>query len=93
VASGKPFFAFVHKGSFPATFLSDLQYEDMLVFSADRLELADTRMQLVRALEKAIRNKDRYMPVSTAHPVFSQYTATAMTKVFTDTFQKIITHE
>jgi Glycosyl transferase 4-like domain len=90
VASGKPFFAFLNEASFPAHFLKQLQYKDMVVFSPEQLDDSKLTEIVFKALLKAIRDKDQYQAVSTDHPVFSQYTAEAMTKTFTDTFQKVI---
>jgi hypothetical protein len=90
VASGKPFFALLNKDSFPATFLRQIQYKDMVLFSPDQLGNPALTEIVYQGLLKAIKNKDQYKAVSTDHPVFSKYTAMAMTKTFTDTFQKII---
>ena len=37
VASGKPFFAWVHADSFPAEFLEELQYPHRLFFQTEEL--------------------------------------------------------
>jgi hypothetical protein len=92
VASGRPFFAFVNANSFPASFLAELNFSDMFYFLPDQLEDAEKMKGLEAALHRAIQNRDHFIPVEKENPVFLQYTAKAMTKTFTDTFQKII-HE
>jgi hypothetical protein len=92
VASGTPFFAFVHTNSFPASFLNDLNYEFKVSFTPSELNSPAKLDELYSGILKAIKNRGRYVPVDINHPVLSKYTAKAMTKTFADTFQKII-HE
>jgi hypothetical protein len=92
VASGRPFFAFVHAGSFPASFLKELHYTDKVLFVPTELGTIQKQEELYTGLLKAIQRRSQFTPISIDHPVLSQYTANAMTKIFTDTFQKII-HE
>ena len=90
VASGKPFFALLNAASFPANFLNQLQYPHMVLFAPEQLGHPELTERVYQGLVRAIREKDQYQPVSIHHPVLSQYTARAMTKTFTDTFQKVI---
>jgi glycosyltransferase involved in cell wall biosynthesis len=88
VASGRPFFAWVHADSFPAQFLEALQYPHRLFFKTAELGDEKKIAQLADALLYSLENRDSFVPVSVQDPVFSNYTAKAMTKIFADTFQK-----
>jgi hypothetical protein len=92
VASGRPFFAFVNLNSFPATFLAELDFSDKVCFLPDELGHEEKITELADGLLLALEHKDNFVRVERNNPVFLQYTATAMTKIFADTFQKI-THE
>jgi hypothetical protein len=92
VASGRPFFAFVNARSFPASFLDELHFSDKVFFLPDELDKDEKIDELAYGLLRAIEQRDNFVPVEKTNPVFLQYTATAMTKIFSDTFQKII-HE
>ena len=89
VASGIPFFAWVHADSFPAKFLERLQYPDRLFFLTEELGTEKKIALLADTLLYSLQNRDRFVPVSLEDPVFSQYTAKAMTKTFVETFQNI----
>jgi len=89
VASGKPFFGWVHADSFPAKFLTALKYSHCLFFQTEDLGSEKKIQQLSEALLYSLQNRDRFIPVPLEDPVFSMYTAQAMTKTFIDTFQKI----
>jgi len=89
VASRKPFFAWVHADSFPARFLEELCYPHRLFFQTEELGNDGKIAKLSEALLYSLQNRERFTPVSLEDPVFSKYTAKAMTKTFTDTFQKI----
>jgi len=90
VASGKPFFAWVHADSFPAKFLEELKYPHRLFFQTEELGTEIKEEKLSESLLYSLQNRDKFIPIPTDDPVFSKYTAKAMTKTFTDTFQKII---
>jgi len=89
VASGIPFFAWVHADSFPAIFLEELQYPHRLVYQNDELGAEKKIEKLSEALLNCLNSRDKFIPIPTDNPVFSKYTAKAMTKTFTDTFEKI----
>jgi glycosyltransferase involved in cell wall biosynthesis len=93
IASGKPFFAWVHADSFPAKFLGELQYPHYLSFTTEELGSTGKTEQLSAALLNSLQQRDRFVPVSLEHPVFLKHTAKAMTKIFADTFQKISDEE
>ena len=89
VASGRPFFAWVHEGSFPARFLKELGYAYVEYFATGELEDPGKINQLAKAILNALNERNHFVPVSLQNPVFRQYTADAMTKIFADTFQQI----
>ena len=89
VASGKPFFAWVHADSYPAKFLAELQYPHRLAFQNNELGTEKKVEQLAEALLYSLKNREQFIPIPTDNHVFSKHTAKAMTKIFTDTFQKI----
>ncbi|GGB08477.1 hypothetical protein GCM10011511_34940 [Puia dinghuensis] len=91
-ASGQPFFAFVHRESFPFSFLEELNYPYRLGFLPQELGTPEKIEELATAILRAIDGKDKFQPIDTAHPVLAQYTADAMTKTFANTF-KTITHD
>jgi hypothetical protein len=53
-------------------------------------ELGDEKKiaQLAEALLHSLQNRESFVPVPMEDPVFINYTAKAMTKIFADTFQK-----
>jgi hypothetical protein len=89
VASGVPFFAWVHEDSFPAKFLEELNYPLCMVYRTEELGTEEKIAQLAKALLNNLLNRDKFVPVSLENPVFNKYTAQAMTKTFVDIFQKI----
>lgn len=89
VASGRPFFAWVHADSFPAKFLKELKYPHCFFFNNDELGAEEKIRQLTERLSYTIQHRHEFVPVSLQNPVFSKYTAKAMTKMFADTFKKI----
>jgi hypothetical protein len=93
VASGVPFFAWVHADSFPAKFLEELQYPNLLVFRNEQLGTENKVEELAECLLMSLRNREQFVPVSLENPVFKKFTARAMTKNFVDIFQKIIDEE
>jgi glycosyltransferase involved in cell wall biosynthesis len=91
-ASGQPFFAFVHRESFPAKFLAELSYTNKTVFLPDELGSAAKVEELAAAIGQALATRQQFRRIDENHPVLTQYTADAMTRTFSDTFKKII-HE
>ncbi len=89
VASRIPFFAWVHADSFPAKFLKELNYPLQMVYQTGEIGEEKKIKQLAEALLNGLQNRDSFVPIPTNDPVFAKYTATAMTKNFTDIFQKI----
>ncbi len=93
VASGKPFFAWVHFESFPAQFLEELKYPYRVVYRPEELGEENKIRQLSEALLLCLQSRKNFVPVSLQNPVFAKFTALAMTKAFVDTFQKLSDEE
>jgi hypothetical protein len=89
VASGRPFFAWVHEESFPGKFLKELKYPHSLFFRTEELGTEKKIKELSSALQCSLENRDHFIPVSLENPVFKKQTASAMTQTFVNTFQKI----
>jgi len=89
-ASGRPFFAFIHKESFPATFLHECKYEYVTVFENEELGKEMKIKELADAILYAISGKEPFHRIDINNPVLAQYTAAAMTKTFSDTLKKAI---
>lgn len=92
VASGRPFFAFVHSGSFPATFLDSLNFKGKVEFVAGELDNESIIQELANGLLNAIRTKNEFKSIDINNSALKQHTAFAMSQTFTNTFQKIV-HE
>lgn len=91
-ASGRPFFAFIHKSSFPATFLGQLDYPHTTGFGSEELGTPAKINELAENILYAIKNRDNFKKIDINNPVLAQYTAESMTRAFSDTIKKII-HE
>jgi hypothetical protein len=88
IASQQPFLAFVHRESFPAKFLQELNYEYAVNYSGDNGYLPEDRVQaLAEKLLHLVNNLPGFEPVSLNDPAFRQHTAWGMTKTFVDTLQ------
>ncbi|WP_133055236.1 glycosyltransferase [Niastella koreensis] len=92
VASGRPFFAFVHKGSFPSTFLDSLNFAGKVDFIASELNDEKTIRELADSLLNAIRRRHEFNPIDINNSSLNQHTAFAMAQTFSNTLQKIV-HE
>lgn len=90
VASGQPFFAFVHRNSFPASFLNELGYPHKTAFEPEELDRQEKVEELAAAILHAIDKKDQFKGIDINNPVLAQYSAGAMTKTFSDTLKKVI---
>lgn len=88
IASQQPFLAFVHRESFPAKFLQELNYEYAVNYSGEDGYLPEDRVQaLAEKLLHLVNNLPVFNPVSLNDPAFRQHTAWGMTKTFVDTLQ------
>jgi hypothetical protein len=90
VASGIPFFAWVHEDSFPGKFLRELEYPNRLVYQTDEIGTDKKVDELYEKLVHSIQTRKDFVRVSLENPVFKKFTAKAMTGAFVETFQKII---
>ena len=85
IVCGKPFIAFVHKDSFPATFLKKLNYQYLVTYSGEAAELPVKKIEeLKNMFLKLIQQKDFFVPLDTDHPLIKENTASGMTKYFMD---------
>src|SRR5664279_4556735 len=75
VASGKPFFAWVHFESFPAQFLEELKYPHRVFYRPEELGDEHKIRQLSEALLYSLQNRADFVPVPLQDPVFVKYTA------------------
>ena len=93
IASQKPFFAFLHKESFPAKFLRECNYPHVVEYTEQAGELPEDKIsEVVNCLANLCNNIDVFMPVSISNPLFQQHTANAMTAVFAKNIKNVM-HE
>ena len=91
VASQKPFIAFVHKDSFPALFLKEINYAYVVTYSSENEELPIKQTQkLTEMFEKLIKNKSNFIPVSLNNPLVLQHSAKGMTSSFLQNISSVI---
>jgi hypothetical protein len=91
IVCGKPFVAFVHKDSFPATFLKKLDYPYMVTYSGEETELPVKKTEeLKNMFLRLIKEKDSFEPLDTDHPLVKENTAIGMTKYFMDKISSIL---
>jgi hypothetical protein len=89
IVSKKPFLAFVHKDSFPAKFLKQLNYPYVVTYSAEADELPiKQQAALVNTLNLLYNNINQFQPINLSHPLVLENTAEGMTKVFLDNISK-----
>lgn len=85
IVCGKPFVAFVHKDSFPASFLKKLNYQYLVTYSGEEADLPVTKTEeLKNMFLKLVQHKDEFVPLDTEHPLIKENTAAGMTKYFMD---------
>ncbi|MBS4044356.1 MAG: hypothetical protein KGZ59_11110 [Chitinophagaceae bacterium] len=91
VASQKPFVAFVHKDSFPALFLKEINYPYVVTYSSKNEELPINQTQkLTEMFETLIKNKNNFIPISLNNPLVLQHTANGMTSAFLQNISLVI---
>lgn len=91
IVSKKPFLAFVHKDSFPAKFLKEVNYPYVVTYSAEENELPIKQQSiLVNTLNYLYNNIHQFQPISLSHPLVLENTAEGMTKIFLDNISKHI---
>lgn len=83
VVSGKPFLAFVHRHSFPAKFLKEIDYPFVVTYSGEEQDLPECKVEeLKNMFSRLIQQKDDFVPPDTNHPLVQANTASGMTRVF-----------
>lgn len=94
VASQQPFFAFLHKESFPYQFLKSFDYPYLVGYSNDLDELPKNKKnELVQTISELIRNLNTYKPIPLDDEKFLKHTAYGMTKTILEPIKKIIKHD
>ncbi len=89
IVSKKPFIAFVHKDSFPAKFLQDIQYPYLVTYSEKEDELPiHQQSKIIEVLNKLYQNIHQFQPVNLLHPLVKENTAEGMTKIFLENILK-----
>jgi hypothetical protein len=89
IVSKKPFLAFVHKDSFPAKFLQQLNYPYVVTYSAEKHELPiKQQTKLIETLNLLYNNINQFQPINLSHPLVLENTAEGMTKVFLTNISK-----
>ena len=91
IVSKKPFLAFVHKDSFPAKFLKEVNYPYVVTYSAEQHELPIQQQNaLLDTLNSLYTNINQFQPISLSHPLVLENTAEGMTKIFLENISKHI---
>lgn len=90
VTSGYPFFAFVHQGSFPDQFLTEIEFENKITFTRGTLSDSQLILKLADQLLSAISNKNNFRKIPADHPILSGHSAKAMTQKVVDTLNQLI---
>lgn len=93
IVSKKPFLAFVHKDSFPATFLKEVNYPYVVTYSSEEKDLPiDKQSSLINTFNQLYQNvvSNQFQPISINHPLVQENTAEGMTKLFLENISKHI---
>lgn len=91
IVSKKPFLAFVHKESFPAKFLKEVNYPYVVTYSAEENELPiNQQVILINTLNSLYTNLHQFQPIALNHPLVEENTAAGMTKIFLENISKHI---
>lgn len=91
IASEKPFVAFVHRDSFPASFLRDLGYKYIVEYSGEKGETPEEKIEaLSQVIITLVNKRTSFEPVDKNNPLFMTQTAKGMTEVFTKNIQKAL---
>ena len=92
IASGKPFVAFLHKESFPALFLKNLNYKYLVTYSEE--EHPKTKLdELKTVIERIIEEKDIFVKFDMNNPDINEYTAKGMTKKIIEPIENILKND
>lgn len=91
IASQKPFFAFLHKDSFPAKFLKECNYTYLVEYSGiNGTKPSDMTGEVTGKLQELIGNLTTFNPIPLNEPLFQIHTAKAMTETFAENIQKAL---
>lgn len=94
IASQQPFFAFLHKESFPYQFLKSFDYPYLVGYSTETDDLPKYKTQeLTSTISELIRNLNTFKPIPLDDEKFLKHTAFGMTKTILEPIQEIITHD
>lgn len=94
IASQKPFFAFLHKESFPYQFLKSLDYKYLAGYSDKDNDLpSDNFSSLNDVMSDIINNLDSFIPINLDNEKFLVHTANGMTKNILTPIKEIIEHD
>ena len=89
IVSKKPFLAFVHKDSFPAKFLNQLNFPYLVTYSAEMDELPIKKQsELISTLNLLYNNINQFQPINLSHSLVLENTAEGMAKVFLTNISK-----
>ena len=94
VASQQPFFAFLHKDSFPYQFLKSVNYKYLVGYSDEIIEHPNQKKDnLVVLIQMLISNLDSFIPISLENEKFKVHTAYGMTKNILNPIKEIIEND
>ena len=91
IVSKKPFFAFLHKDSFPAKFLKEANYPFLVQYSNKNNELPKLQIEeLVRVIKQLITSVNRNEFFEFPKNMIERHTALGMTNSFIEPMQEFI---
>ena len=94
IASQQPFFAFLHKDSFPYQFLKSLNYPYLVGYTSEHNDLPKYKKdELVTSISELIRNLNTFKPIPLDDEKFLQHTAFGMTKNILTPIKDIIDYD
>lgn len=89
IVSKKPFFALLHRDSFPALFLKDLGYPYLVQYSEKENDLPINHIEEIKeTLEKLKNNFDSFKPIDIEDERIQKHTAEGMSKTFLSAMKK-----
>ncbi|MBX2959501.1 MAG: hypothetical protein KF732_06040 [Flavobacteriales bacterium] len=94
IASQKPFFAVLHKESFPFQFLNSFNYPYLIGYSNEENDLPlDKKEEIRTTITELIRNLNTFKPIPLDDAKFLQHTAFGMTKNILTPIKEIIDYD
>lgn len=94
IASRKPFFALLHKDSFPAQFLNELKYPYLVTYSNKQVDLPIAKVEdIVNTFSALLQNHKAFVPLDINHPLIQENTAKGMTKKFAEPIKNLLYNE